>query len=48
LTSIYVKNAYLKQVRDRIAATEAEANDIKGKIGEINLVEERIDTEERP
>jgi Tfp pilus assembly PilM family ATPase/Tfp pilus assembly protein PilN len=43
LTSIYVKNAYLKQVKDKVAATETEANDIKGKIGEIKLVEERID-----
>lgn len=43
LTSIYSKNAYLKQLKDRIAKIEPGAKDVEQMRNRINLVANRLD-----
>lgn len=43
LTSIYSKNSYLSELKDRIAKIENDANDVDKMQKRINMVEERLD-----
>lgn len=43
LTSIYSKNVYLKQLKDKIAGIESESKDVEDMRNKINLVANRLD-----